>query len=110
MEVDFRLEDIRYDSEKVVEVKYKEHCVGRGAADLVVWSETERIVVELKAVAAPFKQSDKQQTTIYMDVLNVKQGLLINFWRQGENDKEPQFLDLPEPPDTKLTTTNVILE
>ena len=50
MEVGLRLAKLRYESQKVVEVKYRGHYVGRGAADLVVWSRNAKTVVELKSV------------------------------------------------------------
>jgi GxxExxY protein len=68
-------ENIEYESQKVVELKYKDYCVGRGAADLVVWSGTDKLVVELKVVGK-VKWGEKQQLRNYMSILNVRQGRL----------------------------------
>jgi GxxExxY protein len=38
MQVGCRLENIDYQSQKVVELKYKEYYVGEGCSDLPVWS------------------------------------------------------------------------
>jgi GxxExxY protein len=36
MQVGLRLANLRYEGQKVVELKYKGHCVGEGYPDLVV--------------------------------------------------------------------------
>ena len=50
MQVGFRLENIVYEGQKVVELTYKGYYVGEGYPDLVVWSGQEKLVVELKAL------------------------------------------------------------
>jgi GxxExxY protein len=50
MQVGLRLAKIRYEGQKVVELKYKNHCVGEGYPDLVIHRGGDKLVVELKAV------------------------------------------------------------
>lgn len=94
MEVGLRLRNIKYESQKVVELKYEEHYVGEGFPDLVVGSGDDTIVVELKAVSVTMGAPEEQQLRNYMKILNVKQGLLINFQQPGrrtiKNAKEPE--------------------
>jgi GxxExxY protein len=47
MQVGLRLAGIPYESQKVVELKYKDHCVGEGYPDLVIhFAEGENLVLE----------------------------------------------------------------
>jgi GxxExxY protein len=94
MHVGFQRENIKYESQKVVELKYEGFCVGEGYADLVVWSGEDKLVVELKVLAQSLSWGEKQQLKNYMNILSVRQGLLINFWKPGKTDKEPQFEDV----------------
>ena len=50
MQVGLRLAGLRYDSKKVVELQYEGHYVGEAFPDLVIVFESEKIVVELKAI------------------------------------------------------------
>jgi GxxExxY protein len=47
MEVDLRLRGIKYDSERVLELRYKDHYVGENYADLIVRHGDEVCVLEL---------------------------------------------------------------
>jgi GxxExxY protein len=49
MQVGLRRAKISYESQKVVELRYKDHCVGEGYPDLVVRQGREKLIVELKA-------------------------------------------------------------
>ena len=79
MEVDLRLRGIKYDSERVLELRYKDHYVGENYADLIVGSGNEATVVELKAMTCMLGVAEKQQLKKYMTTLGVKSGVLINF-------------------------------
>ncbi|MBI3597060.1 MAG: GxxExxY protein [Nitrospirae bacterium] len=79
MQVGLRLAKIRYESQKVVELKYKNHCVGEGFPDLVVHDGKERLILELKAVNGEMGFPEHQQIKNYMKLLKIKRGLLINF-------------------------------
>lgn len=84
MQVGLRLAKMRYESQKVVELKYKNHCVGEGYPDIVVHLGAKRLIVELKAVGGNLGASEEQQLTNYMKILQSNQGLLINFQQPGK--------------------------
>jgi GxxExxY protein len=97
MQVGLRLEKIKYQSQKVVELEYKDHYVGEGYPDLVVGSGANTIVVELKAVKGELGPAEQQQLRNYMGVLKVRQGLLINFQQPGARYAENAPGAEPEP-------------
>jgi len=79
MQVGLRLAGIKYESQKVVELKYKNHYVGEGFPDLIVIFPRVKIVVELKAIGGKIGFSEERQLRNYMELLGIKKGLLINF-------------------------------
>ena len=91
MQVGLRLAKIRYESQKVVELKYKDHCVGEGYPDLVVNLDGDKIVVELKAVGGELGVPEEQQLKNYMKILKIKHGLLINFQQPGKKEGKTQL-------------------
>jgi len=91
MQVGLRLAKIRYESQKVVELRYKDHCVGEGYPDLVVNLDGEKVVVELKAVGSELGAAEAQQLRNYLKILKIKQGLLINFQQPGKKEGETQL-------------------
>jgi GxxExxY protein len=96
MEVDLRLRQIEYDSERVLELKYKGHYVGENYADLIVRRGDEALVLELKAVPGDVCIGEKQQLKKYMKTLGIHEGLLINFHkppisRRKLKDDKPQI-------------------
>jgi GxxExxY protein len=79
MQVGLRLANFRYDSQKVVELKYKNHYVGEGYPDLVVHlADESSVIVELKALCS-IGRPEEQQLRNYMRLLDCEKGLLINF-------------------------------
>jgi GxxExxY protein len=50
MQVGLRLAKIKYENQKVVGLKFKDHYVGEGYPDLIVRLPGGKMVVELKAV------------------------------------------------------------
>jgi GxxExxY protein len=86
MQVGLRLAKIRYDSQKVVELKYKDHYIGEGYPDLVVWLGKEKAVVEMKAVQGEVGLPEEQQLRNYMKLLKIRHGLLINFQQPGKKE------------------------
>jgi GxxExxY protein len=105
MEVDLRLRGIKYDSERVLELKYKEHYVGENYADLIVRQGDEVWVLELKAVPGAICIGEKQQLKKYMRTLGIGNGLLINFHKPpisrkrvsgDEPEIEPIVLGVPQ--------------
>ena len=84
MQVGLRLAKFRYEGQKVVELKYKDHCVGEGYPDLIVRLGREKVVVELKAVGGTMGAAEERQLRNYMKILRIKRGLLINFQQPGK--------------------------
>lgn len=105
MEVGLRLRGLRYQSERVVQVVYEQHCVGEGYADLVVGEGDDALIVELKATAGELGRNERQQVRHYMERLGVKKGLLINFQKLGDSKTavaELKFSDVyPEEEDSE---------
>ena len=86
MQVGLRLAKLKYENQKVVELKYKDHHVGEGYPDLVVHFGKEKIVVELKAVGGNLGASEEQQLRNYLKILKINQGILINFQQPGKKE------------------------
>lgn len=91
MQVGLRLAGIRHEGQKVVEVKYRDHCVGEGYPDLIVRLGRERIVVELKAISGELGASEERQIKNYMKILRIQRGLLINFQQPGKNPRKTRL-------------------
>ena len=86
MQVGLRLAKIPYESQKVVELKYKHHYVGEGYPDLVVRVGKRRVAVELKAISGQLGAAEEQQLQNYMRILGLRWGLLINFQQPGKKE------------------------
>jgi len=91
MQVGLRLAKITYEGQKVVELKYKNHCVGEGYPDLVLRLGRERMIVELKAVGGEMGAAEEQQLRNYMRLLGISRGLLINFQQPGKSTKRTKL-------------------
>jgi len=91
MQVGLRLAKIRYESQKVIELKYKDHCVGEGYPDLVVNLDGDKVVVELKAVGSELGVAEEQQLKNYMKILKIRNGILINFQQPGRKEGKTQL-------------------
>lgn len=87
MQVGLRLAKIKYESQKVVELKYKDHYVGEGYPDIIVHLGPEKIILELKAVGGNLGSSEEQQIKNYMKILKIRNGLLINFQQPKKEGK-----------------------
>lgn len=95
MQVGLRLAKIKYESQKVVGLKYKDHHVGEGYPDLVVQLGKDKVVLEFKATQGEMGIPEEQQLKNYMKILKVKNGLLINFQQPGKKE-DKTFLELRE--------------
>ncbi|MFH1769913.1 MAG: GxxExxY protein [Parcubacteria group bacterium] len=91
MQVGLRSEKIKYDTQKVVELQYKGHYVGEGYPDLIVYFGAKKAVVELKAVGGEMGASEEQQIRNYMEIMGIKQGLLINFQQPGKKTEKTKL-------------------
>lgn len=78
IQVVLRSRSIPYDAEKVIEVKYRGHFVGEIYLDLLIGTDPEKLMLEIKATNK-LTPADEQQIKNYMRILQVKTGLLINF-------------------------------
>jgi len=95
MEVGLRLAKIRYENQKVVELKFKDHYVGEGYPDLIVNLNGVKLVVELKAVNK-VGGKEENQTKSYMRILNIPYGLLINFQTPSTDTEKETHLEIRE--------------
>lgn len=86
MRVGIRLANLKYESQKVVELEYKGHYVGEGFPDIIVRFGSNRVILELKAVAGSMGAAQEQQLKNYMKILGIKYGILINFQQPGKKE------------------------
>ena len=95
MEVGLRLAKIRYENQKVVELKFRDHYVGEGYPDLIVNLNGIKLVIELKATG---KLGGKEEAQIksYMKILKISDGLLINFQSPGTDVAKETQLEIRE--------------
>ena len=91
MQVGLRLAGIKYESQKVVELKYHDHYVGEGYPDLLVHLGKQKVIVELKAVSSELGECEEKQLKNYMNILGVDSGLLINFQMPGRKQGKTQI-------------------
>lgn len=87
MQVGLRLSKVKYENQKVVELKYKNHHVGEGYPDIIVGKGKDKIILELKAVGGTLGPSEEVQIGGYMKILKIKHGLLINFQQPKKEGK-----------------------
>ena len=86
MRVGLRAAKIKYESQKVIELTYKNHYVGEAYPDIIVHFGKTKIVLELKAISGNIGASEEQQIKNYMHILKIKSGLLINFQQPGKKE------------------------
>jgi GxxExxY protein len=79
MEVGLRQTNIAYQTERIVPILFDGHAIGNIRADLIIDS---KIIVELKSVRS-LKDEHRVQTQMYMRLLNIDEGMLINFPSAG---------------------------
>ena len=92
MQVGLRLNGLKYQSQKVVELLYENHYVGEGYADLIVDAgKGKMIAIELKAIGGTMGVPERRQLQNYMELTGIKQGLLINFTQPGKNTEETEL-------------------
>lgn len=75
MEIQLRLSNIQYETERNIDVLFKNHRVGFIRADLIV---DHTIVVELKS-CSKIREEHVDQCKRYMRLLGIDKGLVINF-------------------------------
>ncbi|HKU24767.1 MAG TPA: GxxExxY protein [Candidatus Sulfotelmatobacter sp.] len=107
MEIGLRLQGLRFEAQKVLELTYRQHYIGEEFLDLVVGEGTERVIVELKAVAS-IGEAEKQQLRNYMKTLGIGHGLLINFPQCGKN--RPPKMEVESRPILPFEGENILPE
>lgn len=75
IEVCLRRSGIPYQTERIVPIVFDDHAIGNIRADLIINSQ---ILVELKSVRT-LKDEHRVQGRMYMRLLGLPDGLLINF-------------------------------
>ena len=93
MEVLIKKENIQYKSEQIIPVMFEGVEVGQVRADLVI---DGKIVVELKSVRS-IKDDHATQCAMYMKLLNIDSGLVINFPCSDNEDVDFQELEASSP-------------
>lgn len=96
MEVGLRMAKIRYEAQKVVELKFKDHYVGEGFPDLIVHGDSAKVVVELKSIGSKLGGKEETQLRGYMRLLKIRHGLLINFQSPSADLTKPTKLEIRE--------------
>jgi len=80
MEVELRLRKISFESQRIVPITYKSHCVGHFRLDLVAWSDrNDPFVIELKALSGPLRCEERRQLEQYLRTTGIAEGYLVNF-------------------------------
>ena len=81
LEHELKLNNIPYESEIVLPIYYKNHYVGFGRADIVLYRNdpNRSIVIELKAQTGNFCYKDIHKAKFYMNSLNLDTGIMVNF-------------------------------
>ena len=104
MEVGLRLQRVKFEAQKVMELTYKDHYIGIENLDLLVEQDSQKVIVELKAAPPNLGPAEKQQILNYMKTLGVENGVLINFPQPGRkkngltSPNDPEIITLPESP------------
>lgn len=93
MEVGLRHKGIKFEAQKVSEIKYQETYVGECNLDLLV---DKRVIVELKAAGQPNGGPDQQQLEKYMRLFKIRTGMLINFTKLRRTKNAEPIPDKPE--------------
>ena len=94
LEVMLRKNNIPFVSEQSILVKFEGQEIGQVRADIIV---NGSLVVELKSVKS-IKDDHATQCGMYMKLLNIKNGLVINFPCSDDEDVDFQAIVLTPPP------------
>ncbi len=88
VQIELRHSGMRFESQKVVEVKYEGQFCGYTFLDLLVSHEdlsgVDDLIIEFKATSSDLGYAEEEQLKSYMNNLNVKKGLLVNFKQSGK--------------------------
>lgn len=87
--VELQNNDIKFQSELNIPVKYKNFSIGIVRADLVI---EKKIVIELKAMSSSLSEKDVYQLKKYLKLLNIPIGFLINFSQSSKKNLEMIYI------------------
>src|SRR5262245_54173291 len=93
-EVELRLRRVPYEPQRVVPVFYKDHYVGEGEPDLIVDDDTEKIVIELKAIKS-VGEKERRQLLTYLRMVGISRGFLVNLPQPPKNQASIEFEEIP---------------
>lgn len=79
MEVGLRLANVRFEAQKVIELKYKNHYIGENYLDILARDGQHALIVELKITKSGSGEGEEQQLRNYMKTLEIDHGLLVYF-------------------------------
>ncbi len=99
-EVALRLEKIHYESQRIIPVFYKNFNIGEAISDLIINDGKGKFIIELKATSTKISPKEETQLKKYMETLNIKKGLLINF-------PQPDSKGVPENPEFRIVKLNI---
>lgn len=84
LEISLRINNINYDSKKMIPINYKGYNVGYGEADLIVYRNDQIVIIELKAITNPPREIEIAQVKTYLKNLEKSDiGIIINFPQPG---------------------------
>ena len=87
--VHLRENQIPYESECIIPIKYKGHSIGNLRSDVILHRPTSRepfFIIEFKATVKPPGAPEVTQLKTYLKTLDLENGLVINFPQVGYND------------------------
>lgn len=101
MEVECQLNNIFYETKKILPIVYRECTIGYGEADLVAYvnrditSNSPVVVCEFKALSSDLREQEITQVKNYLRSFNPEScGLLINFPQPGGSKKARDHIDI----------------
>lgn len=83
----------------MVELTYKNHCVGEGYPDLAINFGPEKLIVELKAISGELGSSEEQKLRNYLRILSIKRGRLISFQQRGKKEGKTNLTSVKSQPE-----------
>ena len=81
-----RENNIKYEKETILPIIYHDICIGNVRTDIIIHTKTTKIILEIKAIDANLTKKNIPQIIVYMNLLNISNGLLINFCQNPVND------------------------
>lgn len=95
MEIECQYQGWKYESKKIIPIVYRNHTIGYGEADLVVWNGEHVVVCEFKAISSELREIEISQVKNYLKSCSPQSiGLLLNFPQPGGNRKARDHIDI----------------